>query len=103
MPDVQQAHIDEMADLLLTVEKLDFPVHLNAHAIVTLIAVIQLARRHPMAKASKSIQDAVMLARKLQDHLDGHAPGIGRLLEKGWHEVFDVRTDKPVAAPIPGP
>jgi hypothetical protein len=57
---------------------------------VTLIAVIQLASRHPAARSSPSIQEAVAIARQIQDGMAAREPDIGRLLERGWHSVFDV-------------
>ena len=57
---------------------------------VQLIAVVQLASRHPGASGSPSMAAVVRMARALQDGMAERAPHLGRLLEKGWRPVFDV-------------
>lgn len=66
-------------------------IELPVEVIVSVIATIQLAHRHPMARFSRTVKEAVRFARTLQDGMDSVRPGIGRLIEKGWHEVFDER------------
>ncbi len=57
---------------------------------VQLIAVIQLVNRHPAAAYSESLKLAAGFARRVQEDLAKESPELGRLLEKGWHQVFDV-------------
>lgn len=56
---------------------------------VTLIANIQLACRHPGNRGpSRKIAEAI--ARVVQDAIAQESPEAGRLLERGWHQVYDV-------------
>lgn len=68
----------------------DLPVHLNATAAIALISLVQLACRHPGVRMGGLRQDGEYLARELQQRLAESSPELGRLLERGWHEVFDV-------------
>jgi hypothetical protein len=65
---------------------------LSVSTAVELVSVIQLASRHPAARGSPTIRRVVDLARRLHRELEIHSPELGRLLERGWHEVWDVRT-----------
>jgi hypothetical protein len=65
--------------------KIDLPPEMA----VSLIAVIQLAKRHPQAKWTKVMDTVTTFARYLQETLGESSPEIDRLLELGWHEVFD--------------
>lgn len=65
-------------------------LELEASDAVYLISVIQLASRHPTGRLSPTVQRVLTLARGLQDALAEQSPDVGRILEQGWHEVFDV-------------
>lgn len=54
-----------------------------------LVALLQLTCRHPgNLGASRDLAEEV--GRRLQDALARHSEALGRVLERGWHEVFDV-------------
>lgn len=59
-----------------------------AQALV-LIVQLQLACRHP-SNIGPTRRTAEGIARVIQDAIGRDSPEAGRLLERGWHEVFDV-------------
>jgi hypothetical protein len=65
-------------------------VDLDVQTAVVLIGALQLACRHPAAKSSPTLRSAAEIARALQSLLAARDEELGRLLERGWHEVFDV-------------
>lgn len=71
------------------------PVHLEIAGIEAwvILSQMQLALRHPgnIGPASKA---AYQLARTLQSLIAPQGTALGRLAERGWHEVFDVPRDE---------
>jgi len=72
------------------------PINLTLEpgSVITIIAQLQLALRHP-GNRGRSADNARRIARTLQDILAQQDPEIGRYLEKGWHECWDVPTGGP--------
>lgn len=65
-------------------------IEIGAVNATCLIAIIQLACRHPGLRGSESRKYAERFARTLQEELGRRNADLGRLLERGWHKVFDV-------------
>ncbi|HTU18534.1 MAG TPA: hypothetical protein VMG10_10780 [Gemmataceae bacterium] len=68
-------------------------VELSPTQAVSIIGIIQLACRHPGTRGSASRETAEAFARLMQASLERRSPDLGRLVERGWHEVFDVPTE----------
>ena len=67
-------------------------LQLGPHPAFALVGLLQLACRHPGLQGSCRAL-AETLGRKIQAELGQREPILGRLLERGWHPVFDERPD----------
>jgi hypothetical protein len=72
----------------------DLQIEMRADQLFTLIAMIQLASRHPGTRGSSAAEEVIAIARDLQEKVFGPEAELDRLLERGWHEVFDVPTQR---------
>lgn len=64
-------------------------LQLTVTQCVNLVAVLQLVSRHPHARYSQPIQQVIGWARQIHAYLEERDEELGRLLERGWHPVFD--------------
>lgn len=69
-------------------------LELDTAMAFALVSVIQLAARHPTARHMAMMQQVVELARVAQEGMARRDERLGRYLEQGWHEVFDVPTEE---------
>lgn len=76
-----------VATILARIPDIEFCV--DAAGVFALIGQIQLVCRHP-GNVGRSRTWAEGFARELQNCLAVHSPELGRLVERGWHAVFDV-------------
>lgn len=82
---------EEMEDLARRLQQMPSPLTLALTPLqaVMLLAQLQLALRHPANRGPAS-QEAIQLARYVQDMLAAFDPEIGRFVERGWHGCFDA-------------
>lgn len=66
------------------------PIHIeiDAACACVLLSQLQLALRYPMNRGY-SAQEARRIADAIQEAIGRHSPEAFRLLERGWHEVYD--------------
>lgn len=69
-------------------------IEMSTEHAIALIAVIQLAWRHPTARYSPTVKQMEQMARDLQAGLATRDERLGRYLEQGWHGVFDMPTER---------
>lgn len=72
----------------------DIPLHIEPLAAYHLVALLQLALRHPSLKVEHSLsyENGIRVTRLLQDRLAEIDPMIAESLETGWDESLDMST-----------
>jgi hypothetical protein len=73
-------------------------LELDAGAAFELMAVIQLASRHPAASQTGPIRRCCSLARELQKHLSA-TKNLAALCEAGWDPTSDVQRTARIILP----
>lgn len=63
---------------------------LDLGSVLALISTLQVASRHPSARFSPTIRAALDIGHLLHDRVTSASPELARILEQGWHPVFDV-------------
>jgi hypothetical protein len=86
----QEANARDFAERVARLEPLPFT--LSPYTAVVIVSQIQLALRHP-GNVGELAKQARHIARTLQERLAEQDPEVGRYLEQGWHEVFDIRSE----------